>query len=106
MRSGVSQGNLRGAHCADESRLQLLRLAGFRTRTRECRGRVGAMTVPERSRRAGILSVVFATAITFADNPAPHFRLDDTEGKTFDLKEHTGKDVVLLDFWATFCVPC
>ena len=37
---------------------------------------------------------------------APAFRLDDMDGKPFDLGESLGRDVILLDFWATFCLPC
>lgn len=36
---------------------------------------------------------------------APVFTLSDTEGKSFRLEDHRG-EVVLLNFWATYCVPC
>jgi peroxiredoxin len=37
---------------------------------------------------------------------APDFTASDVDGKTFHLSDHLGKDVVLLDFWSTFCEPC
>jgi cytochrome c biogenesis protein CcmG/thiol:disulfide interchange protein DsbE len=37
---------------------------------------------------------------------APAFRLMDVDGKPFDLAQSLGREVILLDFWATFCVPC
>jgi peroxiredoxin len=37
---------------------------------------------------------------------APDFTARDVEGKTFRLSDHVGKQVVLLDFWATYCEPC
>src|SRR6478609_7237366 len=36
----------------------------------------------------------------------PDFELSTTDGKNERLSEHLGKEVVLLDFWATFCEPC
>jgi thiol-disulfide isomerase/thioredoxin len=30
----------------------------------------------------------------------------DPNGNTVDLSQHLGKDVILLDFWATWCKPC
>lgn len=36
----------------------------------------------------------------------PDFELDTLDGKTVRLSDHLGKDVVLIDFWATFCDPC
>jgi peroxiredoxin len=37
---------------------------------------------------------------------APDFTGRDLQGKTFRLSDHLGKDVIVLDFWSTFCEPC
>ena len=37
--------------------------------------------------------------------PAPHFEGQATDGKTHQLSDYAG-DVLLLDFWATWCAPC
>lgn len=36
----------------------------------------------------------------------PDFELNALDGSSVRLSEHLGKEVVLLDFWATFCEPC
>jgi peroxiredoxin len=36
---------------------------------------------------------------------APDFTLGDLSGNTVSLKDYRGQ-IVLLDFWATWCVPC
>ena len=36
----------------------------------------------------------------------PDFELPRLDGGTERLSSHFGKDVVLVDFWATFCKPC
>jgi cytochrome c biogenesis protein CcmG/thiol:disulfide interchange protein DsbE len=38
--------------------------------------------------------------------PAPLFTATGLVGTRFDLKEELGKKVVLVNFWATYCVPC
>lgn len=37
---------------------------------------------------------------------APDFELSTLAGGHERLSDHRGKDVVLIDFWATFCEPC
>jgi peroxiredoxin len=37
---------------------------------------------------------------------APDFELATLSGGHERLSDHRGKDVVLIDFWATFCEPC
>ncbi|HKA33645.1 MAG TPA: TlpA disulfide reductase family protein [Candidatus Binatia bacterium] len=39
------------------------------------------------------------------NSPTPDFTLADPSGKKATLKEYRGK-LVLLNFWATWCVPC
>jgi peroxiredoxin len=37
---------------------------------------------------------------------ASDFSLRAIDGQTFRLSDYLGKDVILLSFWATWCVPC
>ena len=37
---------------------------------------------------------------------APPVNLENLDGKPVDLARHLGKEIVILDFWATWCGPC
>src|SRR5215813_14503322 len=42
---------------------------------------------------------------TSTSGPAPSFQLSGRGGQTIDLSKYKGQ-VVMINFWATWCVPC
>lgn len=46
-----------------------------------------------------------STSLT-SGSSASDFSAQDTNGATLHLSDYLGKNVILIDFWATWCQPC
>ncbi len=53
----------------------------------------------------GLLIVLLTSRPGVSDGTAPNFSAQTVDGQTVSLAEHRG-EVVMLNFWATWCPPC
>ncbi len=50
---------------------------------------------------AALLTIAMAHAASL-----PDFSLQDINGVQFQMRDHAGKEAIIISFWATWCVPC
>ena len=53
-----------------------------------------------------IFGLSFAGDKKSSSKKVPNFKLKDLKGKTYQLYDNLGKGPIVINFWATWCVPC
>lgn len=61
---------------------------------------------PEGSQKVASFSEPDESHKISAGAPAPDFKLPLLDGGQMTLSQHKGKEIVILDFWASWCPPC
>lgn len=56
-----------------------------------------------------IIIIALMLLLTFslmAEKKFTDFKLENEKGESFQLKDFTGKSLIVVDFWASYCDPC